>query len=140
VTSVIGLGPEPVQVVAWEGPVTGSSPLFGTAPNNAIANSGTGDSLDFAPTNGTVGILFVPVDYVSGAPLSGTATWSNTTIAALDLIPGSYTYNWGTGPDADFFTVNIGPVTPSAPEPASALLLASGAALLFHLRKKQRRA
>ena len=41
-------------------------------------------------------------------PLSGTATWDNTTISGLTLIPGSYTWSWGSGPSLDSFTVNIG--------------------------------
>jgi MYXO-CTERM domain-containing protein len=53
--------------------------------------------------------------------LSGTATWDNQTIAGLTLIPGSYTWSWGSDGTADSFTVNIvgAAVTP---EPSAFIL------------------
>src|SRR5262249_22787531 len=54
-------------------------------------------------------------------------TWNGATIASLGAIPGTYTWHWGTGANADSFTLNI--IAPSAaPEPASLALLAMGLA------------
>ena len=45
--------------------------------------------------------LLVPLGYVSGSPLTGTATWTNQTIAGMGFTPGSYLYTWGSGANAD---------------------------------------
>ena len=68
--------------------------------------------------------LSVPSGYTSGSSLSGSATWDGTTISALGLTPGTYTWTWGRGPDADSLTVNIGTV----PEPTTLTLLGIGIA------------
>jgi hypothetical protein len=69
-------------------------------------------------------VLFLPVNYVSGAPLSDSATWDNATIASLGLTPGTYTWTWGSGASADSFTVQI---EASTPQPGSMALLGAGA-------------
>jgi hypothetical protein len=73
-------------------------------------SSGTGDRFLLV---GQSGSIFVPAGYQSGAPLSGTATWANQTLSSLGLIPGTYVWNFGTGANADTWTVNITAV----PEP-----------------------
>lgn len=76
---------------------------------------------------GTNGFLFIEQDYVSGTFFSSSGTFANATIDSLGLIPGSYVYTWGSGADADSFTIDI--LAPAAvPEPCSmALILAGGA-------------
>ena len=71
---------------------------------------------------GVLGFLEVPLDYVSGTPLSGSSTWDGQTLSSLGLAPGTYVYTWGTGADADSFTVNIGGV----PEPSTWAMLVLG--------------
>jgi hypothetical protein len=68
--------------------------------------------------------MVVPVGYTSGAVLSDTSTYSGQTFASLGVTPGTYVWTWGTGADADSFTLQIGAV----PEPASLTLLAVGLA------------
>ena len=68
------------------------------------------------------GAVFVPVGYVSGSSLSDTSTWDNTTVAALGLIPGTYTYTWGSGPTASSFAVKVS----GTPELGTSLLVAIG--------------
>jgi hypothetical protein len=80
----------------------------------AFSTTQTGDF--FGINNGDQ--IELPLSYVSGAPLSGTATWIGETITSLGLNPGTYIYTWGSGPTADTLTVNIGNVA-SVPEPAS---------------------
>jgi hypothetical protein len=73
-------------------------------------------------------------DYVSGSPFNGSATWSNTTLAALDIIPGTYTYLVGDNQ----ITVDIEGAGASTPEPASFLLFACGIALLAATTRQSR--
>jgi len=103
---------------------------FGSGPAT-VASSGTGNSLGLTIVSlPTPDIIFVPLGYVSGTPLSGsTATWNNTTLAALGATPGIYTWTWGTGAHADSLTLES-----AVPEPAPALLLTLGAAGLAFLK------
>jgi hypothetical protein len=58
------------------------------------ASSGTGDDFGTCGCGGPIG---VPSGYVSGSPLSGSATWDNATFSSLGLTTGIYTWTWGTG-------------------------------------------
>jgi hypothetical protein len=95
-------------------------PSFGGG-GGQIASSGSGGPLG---VYGGALELLVPVGYVSGSALSGTAIWDAFTIASLGLTPGTYTYTWGTGAHTDNLTINIGAV----PEPSS--LVMAGATML----------
>jgi hypothetical protein len=89
---------------------------FGSG-GTALADSGSGDVVGLFAN---VTELGVPAGYVSGDPLSSTATWLGQTFATLGVDPGTYVWSWGTGPDQNF-TLIIGAV--AVPEPASAALL-----------------
>lgn len=88
-----------------------------------VASSGGGDAV---AVNGSDDFLGVPLDYVSGSPLSSSMEFAGQTFASIGLTPGTYTWTWGAGVEADSFTVQIGPVP--IPEPAP--ILAFGTALL----------
>jgi hypothetical protein len=88
------------------------------------ATSVTGQSFGIA---GSGGALDLPTGYTSEAPLSGTATWSGQTFASLGITPGTYTFTWGSGTSADFFTINAAVV----PEPPSIVLAAIGSVVIF---------
>ena len=92
---------------------------FGTG-GFTFANGGSGDVV------GVQGLLLlVPQGYVSGNPLSGTATYDNATFASLRLTPRTYTWTWGTGVDS--FTLQIGPAgVPDAGSTLGLLLVALG--------------
>jgi hypothetical protein len=99
---------------------------FGTVNAHTFVStsSGTAAGIDLS-----VGEVFVPPGYVSGASL-GTSTdvWDNTTIAGLGATDGIYTLTWGTGPDADSFTLDVGdaPPTSDVPEPTTLAVLGTG--------------
>jgi hypothetical protein len=123
---------------------TGDPISFATGSITGPTSFGSG--LFFAATSGSgpiAGIegvteqLNVPENYVSGTTLAtSTDTWSNQTFSSLGLTPGTYTYNWGTGPHADTFTVQIndGVAAPLPPAALSAVPLLA-ALLLFKKRR-----
>ena len=122
---------------AWNGAV---GPAAFASGSVFFANSGSGPVLGI---QGLGGDLYTPPGYISGTFLSSTDTWSNTTLAALGLIPGTYVYTWNSGVTTagvstssldDSVTVNIG-----TPEPASICLLGAGL-LALGLRRLRRAA
>lgn len=72
--------------------------------------------------NSVTSVLVVPHDYSSGTLLSDTTTFLDASFASLGLTPGTYVYGWGSGADADTFTIDIGAV----PEPSTWALLLLG--------------
>lgn len=97
---------------------------FGPGSTNVPGTTGGGYLLGI---NGNQGSLYVPNSYLSGSALSGTATYSNTTLATLGLTPGLYLYTWGSGASADSATVDI---VASTPEPGSLWTTFAGFLLL----------
>jgi hypothetical protein len=113
------------------GPITGPA-SFG-AGAFLPASSGSGPGFGVAAQGS---LLVVPDGYASGALLSGTSVYAGTTFASLGVTPGTYVWNWGSGPTADSLTLQIGPA--AAPEPVSLSLLAVGVAG-FAVRRWRRR-
>ena len=103
---------------------------FGTT-SGANASAGTGN---FVGIYGTALQLYVPQGYVSGTALTDSATFNNATFARLGFSPGTYTYTWGTGANADSLTV-----TNVIPEPSTWALLGVGAGLLGLILRRRRR-
>lgn len=119
-------GTTPVGGVASTVPLIG--PTFGllyTGPGGNLTRYGglTGPA-SFGPsaitsatsaTGQLVGIqaaslrLFVPPGYVSGSPLTSSATWNATTLVTLGATPGTYVWTWA----GDTYTVNVGMAPPS---------------------------
>jgi PEP-CTERM motif len=123
------LGPEATTAAftAVSGPSSfGSGGFF-------AASTGSGDTVGISVSGVISDVLFLPVNYVSGASLSDSATWDNATIASLGLTPGTYTWTWGSGASADSFTVQI---DASAPEPGSLALFGAGLIGLAALRRR----
>jgi len=102
-------------------PIMGSG-NFGSGPQ-INASAGSGSTVELI-ANAYIG---VPVGYLSGSGLgTSTATWQSQTLASLGLIPGTYTYTWGSGASADSFTWNIAAQPTSTPEPSSSCLVIVG--------------
>jgi len=119
-----------------------------------ILGSGTGDHYNyisnspynFGPgTGGTVfasaysgnlfgfdyGQVVVPSGYISGSPLSGTATFGNKTFADIGITPDTYTW---TLTNNDSVTLNINVST--VPEPSTYALLCISLGVVGYARKK----
>ncbi len=103
---------------------TATGPTNFGSGGNTFADSGSGELVGINTNSGASGnSVGVPVNYISGSLVSDTATYDNATFASLGVTPGTYVWAWGSGANADSFTLQIG-VT--APEPASLALLAVG--------------
>jgi hypothetical protein len=113
-----------------------SGPLSFGSGVGELATSQSGDYFGIERDK-TEPNLLVPTGYVSGTALSATDTWSGQNFASLGLIPGTYTWTWGSGTDADFFTLQVGPT--AAPEPASLTLLGLGVAGIAGYAWRRRR-
>jgi PEP-CTERM motif len=102
---------------AYQGNISGPSAFgTGTEKNPSLA---TGNFLGIYEGFDRV---YVPQGYVSGAQLSATDTYDNTTLALFGLTVGTYTYTWGTGIHADSIVVNIAAV----PEPSTWAMMILG--------------
>lgn len=121
------------QASYYNGAITGPT-SFGSG-NYTFATSGTGAFAGiFGAANsnfGTGNRVFVPVGYVSGTFMAGTATYNNATFASLGFTAGTYVY---TFPSGDTFTV-----TSAVPEPSTWAMLGVGAvgAGVVVLRRRQ---
>jgi hypothetical protein len=102
---------------------------FGTGGNFVGPINGSGDLVGAGFTLG------VPAGYTSGAKLSSTSTWERATFESLGVTPGVYTWTWGSGANADSFTLETlhGPRwsegtsrLDAAPEPSTWIMMLSG--------------
>jgi hypothetical protein len=92
-----------------------------------LASSSGGDALGIGG-GGTLGVLLLSPDYVSGASLSEFSIYSDATFASLGMIPGVYVWSWGSGAHADTFRIDIiaGSGATPVPEPSTWAMLLIG--------------
>jgi len=125
--SIAFIGIHPVggllpSYVGFTGPTS-----FGSSGHLFVAEASNGNSVAIS---GLMGILVVPVSYVSGNPLTNTMTFNNATLADLGVTPGTYVWTWGTGLANQNFTLQIGSLgVPGVPDGGSTVSLL-GCALL----------
>lgn len=123
---LLGLYVFPVNFIS-DGP-------FGAGGIGIFASSSDGDAIGI---NDSADWLGVPLNYVSGNPLSGSATWSGATFASLGMTPGTYVWSWGREATADSFTLHIGDCA-TVPEPSRAVIGLVGlmGAVVCHRRRR----
>jgi hypothetical protein len=102
-----------------------------------FASSSSGDIVGIEGRPNGTGALIVPSLYTSSNPLSDTATYDNATFSSLGATPGTYVWTWGSGPDADSFTLQIGAVPAPGIGRGLPVLLAIGG-LLFAAKLLER--
>lgn len=126
---VLVLGPPDNQVDEYGWADVSVPAPFGTG-GHVPATSGTGDVFGTTVNIEAPGeaVIWVPSGYVSGSWLSGSIAFSSETFATLGLIPGIYTWSWGSGENADSMTLII-------PEPSAGLLSLLGLGLLMKRRR-----
>jgi hypothetical protein len=82
---------------------------------------------NYVGANFIPGGLIVPAGYISGNPLSDSATYDGATLASLGLTPGTYTWTWldSSGLNtAGSFEIDV--LAPTTPLPAALPLFATG--------------
>jgi hypothetical protein len=103
-SGTIGIGPigGSIPEDAYTGPIVGPTNY---GPGGVfVANIGSGNLVELYSTNN---YIYVYEGYVSGNPITNSSTWTGTTIAGLGLTPGTYTWTWGAGGNADSFTIIV---------------------------------
>jgi hypothetical protein len=97
----------------------GSSNLtfFDNAVITGPSNFGVGPGAFADRMNGnavieSLSFIGVPQGYSSGASLFNRTTFINATYASLGMTPGVYVWSWGSGSDADSFTIDIAAPVP----------------------------
>lgn len=113
---------------------------FGTGGLTS-ASSGAGDKFGYTfpdqdSSNEQFHFIQVPAGYVSGAPLSSSATFDGATIASLGMTPGEYKWSWGTEGEADYDSITLvvstlqGTIPPTVDNTARKLAISSSIAKL----------
>jgi hypothetical protein len=88
---------------------------FTTTPSNfgtgggASSTSSSGNTFGVLETVPGTKSLIVPIGYTTGTAISSTQTFSGATFSSLGLTPGTYTYTWGSGANADSIVMTITP-------------------------------
>jgi hypothetical protein len=131
--AALSVGNSPGDVYDFYTGISGPS-SFGPSANAKFGTSGDGSILGIYAAG-----IYLPHSYTSGGPLAGTATWANQTLDSLGVTPGTYVWTWGTGPDADSFTLEIGAASTTTPLPAAFPLFASGLGVMGLLRLRRKR-
>jgi VPDSG-CTERM motif len=133
-----GLDPSPPLTIDAGTPGFVDSYIGFTGPSSfgsggfTEASSSSGDAVGIIASNDLN--LFVRQGYVSGNPLSSSATWNNATFASLGVTPGTYVWSWGTGPNQNFTLIIGGAGVPDGGSTVS--LLGFGLLGLAALRRK----
>jgi PEP-CTERM motif len=100
--------------------ITGPTNFGGGGSTRASSGSG-----DIVSISGAARLVDVPAFYLSGTALSDSMTFDSATFASLGATPGTYKWTWGSGVNADSFTLQIGPAS-VIPEPSTWAMMLLG--------------
>ncbi len=137
-TAPIINGSQPALIV---GPTAGSqadryinvfeAPFMAFGTGFDFASSGSGDRFGFSSANG-LSFLLLPLNYQSGAPLSGASFFPGSTVLSLGLTTGTTTYSLINNETIELL-ISGQPV----PAPPAILLLAPALGALALARRKR---
>ena len=123
--AALSVGPAASEALDFYGSVLTGPASFGPGAGGAVfASSGSGNKI---AVGGQFGQFWLPAGYVSGQPISGTATFDTATFASLGMTPGAYAW---TLPNADTVSLTI------VPEPSRALLSVLGISAVMVRRRR----
>jgi hypothetical protein len=88
---------------------TTSPSNFGPGGVGGSPTSTSGNIFGVVKFEGPLGpsSLLVPTGYTTGTAISSTQTFSGQTFSSFGLTPGTYTYTWGSGANADSINVVV---------------------------------
>lgn len=105
--AIWAIGPE-VTVQQYGGASLTYPTSFGS-PGSTGAPTSSGSTFGILPGGASGRVLLVPSGYTSNTVISGSVTYSNSTIAGMGLSGGTYTWAWGSGGNASSLVMNIIP-------------------------------
>jgi hypothetical protein len=115
----------------YDGPITGPTSIGPGDFHGLLADSGTGDLFGMGFMAGDQSIP-LPVGYVSGQALSGTATYVHRLLFPNVITPGTYVWTLGNGD-----TITLDAISAvAAPEPTTLALVATGVLGLVSRRRR----
>jgi hypothetical protein len=106
-TAIWAVGPE-ITVEEYGGASLTYPTSFGS-PSSPGAFTTSGSTFGILTGGASGRVLLVPSGYTSNTVISGTTTYTNSTIAGLGLSGGTYTWAWGSGGNASSLVMNIIP-------------------------------
>ena len=81
---------------------------FASGSQAFLSITGTGSMFGVLTGGASGRTIVVPDGYVSGTTISGSTTYSGSTISSLGLSGGTYTWAWGSGANASSLVMVIG--------------------------------
>lgn len=137
----VGTGPMqrvdgPTQAVSGGASNTAVFPTLGWGYYQPVAGSATGSLVHFQQNGFGGWILYLPANYVSGSPLSGSAVYANLSYASLGIVKNQTYWTWHLDgiPGSDAKSVTVW----ATPEPASMAMWGIGAAGAAFVRRRRR--
>ena len=129
--SVVSLAPPSPNFAATDWYTGISAPANFGSGGVTNPTSFSGDVIDF-----DVAIMYIAQGYSSKTPLSATETFSGATFASLGVVPGTYTWHWGSVDRGNYDTMTL--EISAVPEPASLAVIGTGLAAVSAMRRRKR--